>query len=164
MIPQTTAQPVGVLLTSPGHWVLVNSDGLTVFAEAQLCTTDLLTKGSHLTKILLSLKVSRQDCKLSFRHHTRLLIFLVDRDRLRCNATVLTRQPLSTYSWPRRRSSVLEWLDSCVKDAVRQLDSAPFVQLVYSERAKLLETHHVPRTATGPSEVSLFSRYLRLRL
>lgn len=75
------------------------------------------------------------------------------RGRLRCNAATLTRQPLSIYNWPRRRSQALEWLDSCVQDAVRQLDSAPFVQLVYSGRAKVLETHHVPRTATGPSEL-----------
>ena len=86
-----------------------------------------------------------------------------------CHATALTQQPLSTYRWPRRRPSVLEWLDSCVQDAVRQLDHAPFVQLVYSERAHSLETHRVPRTATGPSEVrssskvnSLLSTYLLL--
>lgn len=74
--------------------------------------------------------------------------------KLSCHATTLTQQPLSTYRWPRRRPSVLEWLDSCVQDAVRQLDHAPFVQLVYSESAHLLETHQVPRTATGSSEVS----------
>jgi hypothetical protein len=51
-----------------------------------------------------------------------------------------------------------------VQDAVRQLDSAPFVQLVYSGRAKVLETHHVPRTATGPSEVSLPSPRLDMSM
>lgn len=42
-----------------------------------------------------------------------------------------------------------------MQDAVRQLDQAPFVQLVYAERAERIETHHVPRTATGAAEVSV---------
>ena len=71
------------------------------------------------------------------------------------NAPSVSKRPLSTYRWPQRRPSVLDWLDSCVQDAVRQLDQAPFVQLVYSQRSQPLETHHAPRTATGPSEVSL---------
>lgn len=70
-----------------------------------------------------------------------------------CHAAILTKQPLSTYRWPRRRPTVWEWLDSCVQDAVRQLDQAPFVQLVYAERAERIETHHVPRTATGAAEL-----------
>ena len=41
-----------------------------------------------------------------------------------------------------------------MQDAVRQLDHAPFVQLVYAERAERIETHHVPRTASGAAEVS----------
>ncbi|KAL3148865.1 hypothetical protein ABBQ32_001738 [Trebouxia sp. C0010 RCD-2024] len=73
--------------------------------------------------------------------------------KLVCHAATLTKQPLSTYRWPRRRPTVWEWLDSCVQDAVRQLDQAPFVQLVYAERAERIETHHVPRTATGAAEL-----------
>lgn len=75
------------------------------------------------------------------------------RARLTCNSAALAQQPLSTYRWPQRRASVLEWLDSCVQDAVRQLDQAPFVQLVYSERAKSLETHCFPRVANEASEL-----------
>lgn len=69
------------------------------------------------------------------------------------SSSVLTKQPLSVYKWPQRRPAVLEWLDQCVQDTVKQLDRAPFVQLMYSERADPLETHHVSRTETGLSDV-----------
>ena len=70
------------------------------------------------------------------------------------SSSTSTKQPLSVYKWPQRRTTVLDWLDQCVQDAVRQLDRAPFVQLMYSERADPLETHHVSRTETGPADVS----------
>ncbi|KAK9819793.1 hypothetical protein WJX72_002450 [[Myrmecia] bisecta] len=51
---------------------------------------------------------------------------------------------LSTYKFPSRKPEVHQWLESCIQDAVKHLDQAPFLQMVYPDRPfKQLERHSV---------------------
>lgn len=92
---------------------------------------------------------------------------------LECRAAVAERadtsqipsQPLSTYS-SRHRPQVLDWLETCIRDAVKNLDEAPFLQLFIAGeqgRAERSERHNVTSTVVQTPQVSaLLAELLRL--
>ena len=54
----------------------------------------------------------------------------------------LARQPLDAYPWPQRRPEVFDWLEGAIQTAVQQLDKAPFLELVYPDRADVKHVIH----------------------
>lgn len=66
----------------------------------------------------------------------------------RADTSQIPSQPLSTYS-SRHRPQVLDWLETCIRDAVKNLDEAPFLQLFIAGeqgRAERSERHNVTST------------------
>ena len=56
----------------------------------------------------------------------------------------LSRTPLSTYSLPLRQPKLVAWLEACMRDAVRNLEQAPFVQLYLpGQRSDVIKRHKV---------------------
>ena len=79
-----------------------------------------------------------------------------------CTAVVCRSVPvvgaLATYELPVRTQAaptVPEWLVSCIGDAVKHLDQAPFLQLLLPGRPKRLERHRVTHAVVQAPQVSL---------
>lgn len=75
--------------------------------------------------------------------------------------TSLPPLPLSTYSSP-HRPTVTQWLEGCVKEAVRNLDEAPFLQLyVAGENGQpdRTERHTITPTVVQTPQVSCGPAY-----
>ena len=64
---------------------------------------------------------------------------------------------LATYNLPLRTPAaptVPEWLVSCIGDAAKHLDQAPFLQLLLPGRPKRLERHRVTHAVVQAPQVS----------
>ena len=79
-----------------------------------------------------------------------------------CPAVVCRSVPfvgaLATYNLPLRTPTaptVPEWLVSCIGDAAKHLDQAPFLQLLLPGRPKWLERHRVTHAVVQAPQVSL---------
>ena len=68
----------------------------------------------------------------------------------------LAAQPLSTYSLPLRQPRLVSWLEACVKDAVRNLEQAPFVQLYLpGQGSDVIRRHKVSEDFVQAPQVRL---------
>ena len=70
-----------------------------------------------------------------------LMCSLVSRSSVACEAAATAQ--LATYAFPPQAPPVFHWFESCVEEIVKNLDKAPFLQLVFPDRKHSFERHQV---------------------
>ncbi|KAK9838771.1 hypothetical protein WJX74_003047 [Apatococcus lobatus] len=63
------------------------------------------------------------------------------RSPIACEAAATAQ--LATYAFPPQAPPVFHWFESCVEEIVKNLDKAPFLQLVFPDRKASFERHQV---------------------
>lgn len=81
----------------------------------------------------------------------------VYRSPLACEAAATAQ--LATYAFPPQAPPVFHWFESCVKEIVKNLDKAPFLQLVFPDRKASFERHQVNASVIAVPQVG-FGQHL----
>ena len=91
------------------------------------------------------------------RNDRLLTVCPVYRSSVACEAAATAQ--LATYAFPQQAPPVFHWFESCVEEIVKNLDKAPFLQLVFPDRKASFERHQVNAIVIAVPQVR-FVRHL----